>query len=425
MSNQTTGFLAWVEINKNAISHNIKVFRKRTGPKILLAPSVKANAYGHDIAAFSKIAIEAGADWLCVNALFEAEILRKTGIQIPIYIMGCVLKKELADAVTLDCRLVVYNEETVLELSRAAVRFGKKARIHVKIETGNNRQGIPASNAVKFIRHATSLPGIEIEGIATHFANIEDTTDDSYAHFQLENFKKTLKDLGAAGIKIRIPHCANSAATILFPETHFAMVRPGIATYGLWPSPEVKKVAAAKNLHVALMPVLSWKTRIAQIKEVAAGAAIGYGCTFRTKKKSKIAVLPVGYYDGYDRGLSNKSSVLIYGKRAPLRGRVCMNMIIADVTDIPEARVEDEVTLLGRDGGEEITAEELAEHTDTINYEITTRIREGIPRVITASLSESISPAARNSVLEFSGESGAFQDRRHARKHPAGSSAAR
>ncbi len=383
MSNIKYNLLTWVEVNKSALNHNIKVFRKLVGPKVLLAPSVKANAYGHDLIETSKIVLKSGADWLCVNALFEAQKLREAGIKSPIYIMGYVLKKDLPEAVKLGCRLVVYNRETVKTLADAARRLRKKAHIHIKMETGNNRQGILMDELEDFARFVKKFPDVVTEGIATHFANIEDTADPSYARFQLQNFRAAFEGLKKIGVKIPMRHCANSAATILFLETHFDMVRPGIAVYGLWPSEEVKKVAQKKHRFIRLEPVLSWKTRIAQIKEVPKGAFIGYGCTYKTSRRTRLAILPVGYYDGYDRGLSNKAYVLIHGKRAAVRGRVCMNIIMADVTDIPQARVEDTAILLGKDGREEITAEQMADWAETINYEITTRIHEGIPRVIT------------------------------------------
>jgi alanine racemase len=374
--------LSWVEISRSALQHNIKVLRKQVGSQVILAPSVKANAYGHGMVEIAKMALKAGADWLCINALFEAEILRKAGIKAPLYIMGYVLKRDLADVIRLKCRLVVYNKETIAELGRAAEKLRQKVRIHIKMETGNNRQGVPMSEMFDFVEFTRKFPFIEIEGIATHFANIEDTTNDRYARFQLENFKRALSELASRGINIPIPHCANSAATILFPETHFAMVRPGIAVYGLWPSEEIKMIAKKRHRLISLQPVLSWKTKIAQIKEIPKGSFVGYGCTYQTKRKTRLAILPIGYYDGYDRGFSNKSHVLIHGKRAPVRGRVCMNITMVDVTDIPAADAEDTVTLLGKDGREEISAEYLGDLIGTINYEITTRIHEGIPRVV-------------------------------------------
>lgn len=386
MSNDKEDLLTWAEIDKQAAIHNIKTLRKIVGPKVNLSVCVKANAYGHGLNVFSKITLDAGAEWLNVNALFEAESLRENGIKSPIYIMGYVLKQDLAKVVELDCRLVVYNKETVKELSAAAHKLGKKARIHLKIETGNNRQGIFPENALDFAKYAKSFPEIEVEGIATHFANIEDINASgkfkNYPHMQLEIFNKVIGELEENGINIPFKHCANSAATLMFPQTYFNMVRPGIAIYGLWPSEEVKKAAHEQNAAVSLKPVLSWKTRIAQIKEIPANSYIGYGCTYKTKQKTKLAILPVGYYDGYDRGLSNKADVLICGKRAPLRGRVCMNIVMVDVTEIPGARVEGTATLLGSDGKENISAEELGEMAQTINYDITTRIHEGIPRIV-------------------------------------------
>lgn len=355
------------------------------GPKRIIAPSVKANAYGHGIVETSKIVLAASANWLCINALFEAEILRKAGIKAPIYILGFIMKHDLPEVVRLNCRLVVYNKETVKELARAAAKLRKKAFVHIKVETGNNRQGVALGRLLDFANYIKQFPQIELEGISTHFANIEDTTNYSYAQHQLKNFHAAIDELKKAGIHIPIKHCANSAATLLFPETYFQMVRPGISVYGLWPSEETKATAKSKKLEIELKPVLTWKTRIAQVKEVPAGSYVGYGCTYRCKRKTRLAILPVGYYDGYDRsGFSNKSYVLIRGKAAPVRGRVCMNIIVVDVTKIPEARVEDPVTLLGKDGKREISADQLAEFAGTINYEITTRINEEIPRIVVA-----------------------------------------
>lgn len=387
MSNLTKNNLTWVEISKKALINNIELFRDLIRPKTILAPCVKANAYGHGMIETAKIALLAGADWLNVNAIFEAEILRKAGIKTPIYIMGYVMKKDLFAAVRLNCRLVVYNKETVDEISKAAKRFKKNAKIHLKIETGNNRQGIAMENLLDFALHVKKFPQIEIEGISTHFANIEDIPLgkklSGYPLFQLKNFRQANEVLKKAGINIPLRHCANSAATLLFPETYFNMVRPGIAVYGLWPSAETKIVFQKMHKNLNLKPVLSWFTKIAQIKNVKKGSYIGYGCTFCSKRDMKIAILPIGYYDGFDRGFSNNGYVLIRGKRAKICGRVCMNIIMVDVTNIPGAAVEDTVTLIGRDGREEITVDYLAEIIGTINYEITTRINEKIPRINT------------------------------------------
>lgn len=356
----------------------MRQFRRLVGDEVILAPAVKANAYGHGLVEAAKIFLANGADWLCVNALYEAEVLREAGVQSPIYIFGYVELEELARAVELDCRLIVYNRETVAELGR----IGKAVKVHIKVETGNNRQGVLMEELVEFGRYIGGFANVELEGLTTHFANIEDTTDHSYAFKQLERFRQADKLLREAGMKVKLKHCANSAATILFQETHFEMVRTGLANYGMWPSNETYVSFLKSDSELALKPALSWKTKVAQIKKIPAGEYIGYGCTYRTSHETKLAILPVGYYDGYDRGVSGRAYVLIKGQRAPVRGRVCMNITMVDVTDIEGVKLEDEVVLIGRDGEEAISAELFAAWADTINYEVTTRINERIPRLV-------------------------------------------
>jgi len=280
--------------------------------------------------------------------------------------------------VNLDLRLVVYNRETVEKLGT----LEKSVKIHIKVETGNNRQGVLIDELVDFAKFAEGFGNIEVEGLTTHFANIEDTTDHSYAEGQLEKFEEAGKMLEEAGIEIKLMHCANSAATILFKKTHFGLVRTGISNYGMWPSNEtyvsyLKEVGGSFELK----PAFTWKARIAQVKEIPAGEFVGYGCTFKTSHPTRIGIIPVGYYDGYDRGVSG-GYVLVRGQRAAIRGRVCMNIIMVDLTDIPEAKLEDEVVLIGRDSEEEISAELFASWAGTINYEVTTRVNERIKRII-------------------------------------------
>jgi alanine racemase len=383
--------LSWVEISRDALSHNIKALKSRTGQGVILCPCVKANAYGHGLVETSRIFLESGADWLAVNALYEAETLRQAGIDAPIYIMGHTLLKDLARAWKLDCRIVVYDDETLDALAELSGRFEKPLRLHVKVETGNNRQGVQVENLVDYARRISEIDGLVLEGIATHFANIEDTTNHEYAFKQVERFKEAGELLREAGIGALeggkfMMHCANSAATILYPETHFDMVRVGIAAYGMWPSSETR--VSYQNLHkngFELRPAFTWKSVVAQIKEVPADSAIGYGCTYKTTRNTRMAIVPVGYYDGYDRGLSNSSYVFIRGHRAKLLGRVCMNIIMVDVTDIPDLEIEDEVVLMGgsSDGSDKISAEQFAEWIGTINYEVTTRVNDRIPRIYT------------------------------------------
>jgi alanine racemase len=290
--------------------------------------------------------------------------------------------KGIREALELDCRLVVYNYETVNKIGEAAQQSGKTARVHIKVETGGNRQGVLEDELSEFAKHINTFKNIEIEGLATHFANIEDTTNHSFAELQFRRFETAANHLGSAGIDIPIKHCANSAATILFPKTHFQMVRVGISSYGMWPSNEtyVSYVKERKN-NFNLIPAFTWKTRIAQIKTVPAGEFIGYGCTYKTSHETRIAILPVGYYDGYDRGASS-GHVLIRGKRAAIRGRVCMNIIMVEITDIPEAKIEDEVVLIGQSSDEIVSAEQFAQWAGTINYEVTTRVNDRIPRIV-------------------------------------------
>jgi alanine racemase len=344
---------------------------------------VKSNAYGHGLLEVSRLASEFGADWLGVNSLEEALTIREGGIDLPIILLGYVPISGLEEAVSKNLRLTVYNSETIEELGRITSALKKNVSLHIKTETGVHRQGIRGEDLLPFLERIGNYPYLKIEGISMHFANIEDTTDHSFAQGQLEKFKEYVDVLSERGIEIPIKHVACSAATILFPETFFDMVRVGIGIYGLWPSKETYlSCIEDKREPVNIRPVLTWKTRVVQLKEVPEGAFVGYGCTYKTTRPTKLAVIPVGYYDGYDRLFSNSSHVLVAGKRAPVRGRVAMNFITADVTDIPGVQLEDEVVLLGQQGHERISAEYLASLCGTINYEIVTRINTKIPRIL-------------------------------------------
>ncbi|PKL36713.1 alanine racemase [Candidatus Peregrinibacteria bacterium HGW-Peregrinibacteria-1] len=364
--------LVWKEISAEALRANMGALRKMIGSERILCPCVKSDAYGHGLVEAGRCFVEAGADWLSVNSLDEAKRLREGGIEVPVYIMGYVLLEELAELVEMkDVRVIVYNRETVEVLGK----LGKEVKIHLKLETGNNRQGLADDKLVELVEAVKQYRNIEIEGMATHFANIEDTTDHSYAEEQLQEFRRLIALIeDRCGVVPKIRHCANSAATLLFDETRFEMVRPGIISYGLWPSKETyASYLASGAKEFWARPAFSWKTRVAQVKDVPAAQFVGYGCTYRTSRKTTLAILPVGYYDGYDRGVKG-AHVLIHGKRAAVVGRICMNMIMVDVTDIEGVAVEDEVVLIGQSGGELISVEEFAGWAGTINYEVTTRI---------------------------------------------------
>ena len=375
--------LTWCEIERGALKSNVRQLRQVIDHGPVLAPVVKANAYGHGLELAADAFVEGGADWLCVNALFEAERLRHAGIGVPIYVLGYVAAADMPTAIDLECDVVVYDPDVAHAASVSAEAAGKgPARLHLKLETGNNRQGLAEDDALRLARTIHADPNLDLAGLSTHFADVEDTTDHTFANLQQERFQRFVKRLAAEGMAARRLHMSNSAAAILWPAVHLDLVRVGIACFGMWPSTEsyVSAVVAGRaTLH--LTPAMSWKTRVVQVKEVPAGDYVGYGRTYRATHGTRLAILPVGYYDGYDRSLSNLAHVLIRGHRAPIRGRVCMNIVAVDTTHIPGVSPGDEVVLLGTQGDETITAEQIAGWAGTINYEVTTRINERIPRL--------------------------------------------
>lgn len=374
--------LSTVKISRAALAHNLAQFR-RLAPGALLAPVVKANAYGHGLVPVAQILEREGADQLCVNALYELAALRAAKVRLPVYVLGWVPPQQMDLAAQLDASIVVFDGETVKAASEAATTHGTAMGLHIKLETGNNRQGVALPEALELAQLIHDLPGVTFEGLSSHYADIEDTTDHQFAKGQLTRFNEAHDTLVKAGHRPRLRNFSNSAATILWSETQFEMVRVGISMYGMWPSKET--CVSAVMLHrekPELRPVLEWTTRIAQVKEVATGEYVGYGRSYRATHPTRLAILPVGYYDGYARHLSNLAHVLVNGAIAPVRGRVCMNIIMVDVTDVPNAGVGDEVVLLGQSGDCRVTAEELAQWGGTINYEVTTRINDTLPRVV-------------------------------------------
>ncbi len=374
--------LTWVEVDTAALLTNLHAFRRRLGPGVELAHVVKSNAYGHGL---ELVALEDEASGvvhrLAVISVEELLRVREAGVKLPVLILGYVPLDAWVSVVEAEGSPVIFNRESLEALSRAAAERGREVPIHLKLETGTYRYGIAEDELADYVTLVQSLPGLRLEGLTTHFANIEDTTDHSYARDQLERFRRTLDRLREAGVAVPVPHAACSAATILFPESHFAMARVGISSYGLWPSKETRVSSDhVEGAQMELSPVLAWKTRVAQVKTVPAGSYVGYGCTWRAPVDSRIAVLPVGYADGYDRAMSNVGHVLIRGRRAPVRGRVCMNVMMVDVTHHPEVALEDEVVLIGAQGEERIRAEDLAGWSGTIAYEVVARIAPHIPR---------------------------------------------
>jgi alanine racemase len=370
--------LSWIEISKDNLSHNIKMIRRNIGDETILAPCVKANAYGHGLVETAKILLTSGANWLCVNSIEEAEILRSNNLGCPVLVIGYIGKNDLWRVLYLNVRIFLYDIEHAQRLSNLAKTNKKTVKVHIKIDTGMHRQGVLLSQAKALIKEVNELDNIEIEGLATHFANSDEPENPTYFEKQLEKFEQAVQWSHKIIDRELIIHCDKSASTLLYHHDLSTLVRPGIAIYGHYPGQSVKDEAIKKNIH--LKPVLSLKTKIAQIKNIPKNSLVGYGCTYKTTRASKIATVPIGYYDGYDRKLSNRGYMLVNGKRVPILGRVCMNVTIVDITDCPNVLPEDEVVLIGRQGDKEITADDVAIWSETINYEIVTRLRESLPR---------------------------------------------
>ena len=373
----------WVEVDAGALRRNVSEFRRRLGPEPKLGAVVKSNAYGPGMLEAAKIFREAGADWLCVNNVDEGVALREAGASGPVLIMGYVPLDALGDVVAQDLEPVIYNQESVAALEQQARKQGKTARVHLKIETGTHRQGVLERNVPDFVRAIDATSSVRLAGVGTHFANIEDTTNHEFAESQIVAFNRIAEAIAQVHPQPLLRHTACSAAVLLFNRTHLDLARIGISLYGLWPSKETYVSCLERGKpSLDLTAALTWKTRIAQVKEVPEGGYVGYGLTWRATRPTTIAVLPVGYYEGFDRELSGIAHVLVRGKRAPVRGRVCMNMCMVDVTDIPGAALEDEVVLIGRQGDEKITAKQIAAWCGTISYEIVSRIHPSLPRVL-------------------------------------------
>jgi alanine racemase len=382
---------SWCEISAHAMRANIEMLRQRIGANVILGVVVKSDAFGHGLLPCAREFLAAGTDWLIVNFAYEAVKLRQAGIDAPIYICGNVSAAQAPLVAEARSRVVLYDADVAQALAAAGRAIGHSVPVHLKIETGTHRQGLQIDDALKLARLVSQLEGIVLEGIATHYADIEDTTDHRFAHEQLAQLREAHRAFQQAGFDLSMVHSANSAATILWPQTHGSMVRVGIAAYGLFPSREtyVKVLQTSADRRDGfipnLQPVLSWRARVVQVKDVPMGGYISYGRTFRATYPMRIAVLPLGYHEGFDRRLSNLGYVLINGMRSPIRGRVCMNMTMVDVTHIPNVQVGSIATLLGRDGDEQITAEQLAAWMGTINYEVIARIHPSQPRLIVPS----------------------------------------
>lgn len=354
--------LSWLEIDLAALRHNFFQAKQRLAPGTKMLGVVKSDAYGHGMIPVARELAMCGINFLAVSKFWEALELRAAGIDLPVLTLLGIEPEDAEEVVRLEIRPVVYRLDHARRLSEAARRQGKPARVHVKVDTGMGRLGVPCAEAIPFLEALVELPGIELEGILSHFA-AADEANKIHCESQLCRFRETLAGLLERGRHPMYAHISNSAGLIDLPDAHFQLVRPGIMLYGSQPSGEVHHPADIK-------PVMSFKAKVLQVKEVAAGQPIGYGRTYVTSRPSRIATLPVGYDDGYPRILSSRGQVLIGEKRAQVIGRVSMNMITVDVTDIPGVKEEDEAVILGSQGDERITGDELASWCNTISYEI-------------------------------------------------------
>lgn len=365
--------LTWAEIDLDAIAYNAAALKARAGGHAELMVTVKANAYGHGAVPVARAALDGGATRLAVARTLEGVELRQAEISAPILIMGYTLPAEAARIVRWDLTPTVNTVQQAMALSAAAQEAGKTVPIHIKVDTGMGRFGLLPGEVVDFVRTISRLPGLFLEGLYTHFA-IADAADKTYTRRQFEKYMNVVNQLEATGFFFPLRHVSNSAATLDLPEMALDMVRCGIALYGLRPSDEVEPA-------VPLRPAMTLKSRVARVRTLPTGASISYGCTYTTTRPTPVALVPVGYGDGYHRILSNKGAVLIHGQRAPIVGRVCMDQFVVDVSEIPNVRQDDEVVIFGRQGEAEITAEEVARWAQTINYEVTTSILPRVTRV--------------------------------------------
>jgi alanine racemase len=366
-------YLTWAEVDLDAIAHNARGLKERAGQETELMAVVKANAYGHGAVPVAKTALENGASRLAVNRTLEGVELRQAGLTSPILILGYSPPSEAETIVRWDLTPTVTTVEGALALSAMSDRQGKVTPIHVKVDTGMGRFGLLPDEVLPFVRRIAELPGLKLEGLFTHFA-VADLADKTYTCRQFGLYTQVVRQLEDAGFTIPLKHVANSATNLDRPEMHLNMVRCGIALYGLRPSDEVEPA-------ILLKPAMALKSRVARVRTLPPGSSISYGCTYTTTRPTPVALVPVGYGDGYHRILSNKGSVLIGGKRAPIVGRVCMDQFVVDVTGIDGVRQDDEVVVFGRQRGEEISAEEVATLAGTINYEVVTSILPRVTRV--------------------------------------------
>ncbi len=358
-------------VNLSAIQHNLRRLSEITKTKVMAV--VKANAYGHGAVEVARAAVEAGCEWLGVAFAGEGVALRQAGLKANILALGYTPPDQAAEAIEHDLSLAVYDGGVARAYAEAARALNKRARLHIKVDTGMGRLGTSPADGAALVRLVQRLPGAEAEGLFTHFATA-DETDLSFAYEQLHHFQGVLSKLNATHARPRWAHAANSAAALGLPEARFDLVRVGIAAYGLNPSPEAP-------LPADFIPALEWKSTVSQVRLMPPGTPISYGREYFTKGEERIAVIPVGYADGFRRFPKNVAQVLVGGRRVPVVGRVCMDQIMANVSGVEGVKMGDEVVLIGGQGGARLTADDAAAWWGTINYDVTSGIMARVPRV--------------------------------------------
>ena len=360
------------EVDLGALEFNYRQIRKRIPEGVKLLAVVKADAYGHGAIPVSLKLEKLGVEYLGVAIPEEGVELRRGGVKAPILVLGGIFGGEIDQIFRFRLTPVIFRKDSLKLLSREAERRKRKVKVHLKVDTGMGRLGVPLSLWPDFLKEVKRVPKIEIEGILSHFSMTDE--EKGYTQNQWRGFQKAVAIAQEMGVSYQYLHMASSATLTAFPAYSAKLVRPGIMLYGSYPSPTFQAP-------IPLKPVMTLKTRIHFLKLVPSGTRISYGGTFTTKRESLIATLPIGYADGYSRHLSNHGEVLIHGKRAPVVGKVCMDFIMVDVTDIPHVSVGDEVVLMGRQGREQITAEEIAEKINSISYEVLCLIGKRVPRI--------------------------------------------
>ena len=374
--NQITGRPTWAEIDLDALAGNYRLIRNRVGPDVRIMAAVKADAYGHGAVECARRLQQEGVDWFGVALAEEGVELREAGITGPILCLGGFWEGQEDVCLQQQLTPVVSRLDMIESLDRAARSVGVIADVHVKIDTGMGRLGVQTEAVPELCGALKSFPNIRVDGLMTHFAAADDHDRENFTKQQLKQFQEAVSLFRERGFDPSLIHAANSAATFAFPESRDSLVRPGGALYGF-----VRDVFPDDITAPPLRPVMSVHSRIMLLKNVGKGEKLGYGCTFETARDSVIATIPIGYDDGYPRALSNRGRVIVRGSFAPVVGRVSMDLTLVDVTDVQDVKLNDRVTLIGRDGDLSITAEEVAKTIGTISYEVTCGVSARVPRL--------------------------------------------